>query len=122
MDTMERETATRERIFDEVHIGKGVRPIAQHGYVTVAHGHVTLRGSDRRRIAGAPLSRVEASRVRFTGGKTLALRIDGTRYNVSPRWGDRSGRFLRPGPGHPEDVERAAGELLRLIESGGAAA
>ncbi|WP_049565232.1 hypothetical protein [Streptomyces sp. SBT349] len=114
---MDTKTRTAERVFDEVHIGKGARPIAQHGFVAVRNGMLDLLGSDRHLIDSAPASRVRASKVRFSGGKTLALKVNGTRYNVSPGWGDRDGRLMRPGPGHPERVERAADELLRLIRA-----
>jgi hypothetical protein len=107
----------KTRIFDEVHIGRGVRPVAQHGYVTVEDGMITLLGSDRHLIESAPLSRVSATEARFTDGRTLHMRVNGTRYNVSPRWGDRAGRLLRPG--RPEDVRREAEELLELIEAEG---
>ncbi|WP_059007577.1 hypothetical protein [Streptomyces specialis] len=104
-------------IVDEVQIGKGIRPLAQHGYVIVENGCLELLGSRGRVIESAPMSRVEANKVRFTGGKTLAVKVNGTRYNVSPRWGEKAGHLVRPG--RPEEVERAADELLHLIEAGG---
>ncbi|MDT0341828.1 hypothetical protein [Streptomyces litchfieldiae] len=107
-----------ERVFDEVHIGKGIRPVARHGFVTVADGVLRLLGSDRHVIDSAPLADVRAARVRFSGGKTLTMTINGTRYNVSPKWGERPGLVLRPGPGEPARAERATGELLRLVETG----
>ncbi|ARQ69466.1 hypothetical protein [Streptomyces marincola] len=103
--------------FDEVHINKGVRPVAQHGFVTVERGTLKLLGSDRKVIVSAPMSKVEASKARFTGGKTLAMKVDGTRYTVSPKWGDRAGKLMRPG--RPEEVARASEQLLRLIEADG---
>ncbi|WP_326599335.1 hypothetical protein [Streptomyces sp. NBC_01803] len=106
-----------EHIFDQVQIGKGIRPLAQHGYVVVEDGVLELLGSRGRVIESAPMSRVRAARVRFTGGKTLAVKVNGTRYTLSPKWGDKAGHLVRPG--RPEDVERAADELLGLIAAGG---
>ncbi|WP_129838731.1 hypothetical protein [Streptomyces sp. RFCAC02] len=108
---------TSERVFDEVQIGKGIRPVAQHGYVTVDDGVLNLLGSDRHLIESAPVERVKASKARFSGGMTLAMRVNGSRYNVSPKYGDRAGKLVRPG--RPEAVEQAAEELLELIEAGG---
>jgi hypothetical protein len=106
-----------QHVFDEVHIGKGVRPVAQHGWVTVTDGVLHLLGTDRHVIASAPVERVRASKVRFSGGKTLAMKIDGTRYNVSPKWGERTGPIMRPGPADPQRAARATDELLRVIEA-----
>ena len=106
-----------EYVFDQVQIGKGLRPVAQHGYVTVDKGVLALLGSDRQLIDSAPVSQVSASTVRFTRGKTLALVVNGTKYNVSPGWGARGIGFVLPGQmGH---VKTAAEALLKLIELGG---
>lgn len=104
-----------EREFDEVQIGKGVRPMAQHGQLRVETGTLTMRNSRGRLITEAPLSEVSGHRVRFTGGRTVALRIAGHRYHVSPGWGDRGDLLTR----RPERVAREADELLDLIASGG---
>ncbi|MGK5529839.1 hypothetical protein [Streptomyces sp. URMC 129] len=109
--------AEPEYVVDQVQIGKGIRPLAQHGYVIVENGVLELLGSRGRVIDSAPMGRVRASKVRFTGGKTLAMRLNGTRYHVSPKWGDKAGHLVRPG--RPHEVERAADELLHLIEAGG---
>lgn len=101
-------------VFDEAHISKGVRPVAQHGFVSIEDGALSLLGSDRRLIDSAPLNQVSASPARFSGGKTVVIRINGTRYNISPHWGDRAGHLLRPG--RPEAVEKASEELLHLID------
>ncbi|WP_143659488.1 hypothetical protein [Streptomyces sp. MP131-18] len=108
---------TATRVFDEVHIGKGVRPVAQHGFVAVERGRLKLLGSDRQEIVSAPMSKVAAAKARFSGGKTLAMKVAGTRYTVSPGWGDRAGKLLRPG--RPERVARDTEELLGLIEADG---
>jgi hypothetical protein len=119
MTTTASQTTTRvTHVFDEVHISRGARPVAQHGHVIVDDGVLTLLGTRGALIERAPMHRVRAARVRFSGGKTLALHIDGTRYNVSPGWGDRAGRLFRPG--RPGEVERAVDLLLALVaEEGG---
>ncbi|UED87312.1 hypothetical protein [Streptomyces profundus] len=117
MATREEHHQDDARKFDEVQIGKGVRPVAQHGQVTVADGTLTLLGSNGRLIGRAPVAEVSAVRVRFTGGRTVRLRLHGTRYHVSPGWGDKAGGLLRPG--RPQRVARDAAALLDLIEAGG---
>ncbi|SOD63340.1 hypothetical protein SAMN06297387_11072 [Streptomyces zhaozhouensis] len=104
-----------EREFGEVQIGKGVRPMAQHGQLLVDTDTLTLRNSKGTLIDEAPVSEVSAHRVRFTGGRTVALRMSGDRYHVSPGWGDRGDLLTR----RPERVAKAADDLLNLIETGG---
>ncbi|WP_062213992.1 hypothetical protein [Streptomyces sp. NBRC 109706] len=117
MNTGEDQHHAETHEFNEVAIGRGVRPVAQHGQVTVADGTLTLLDSRGRLIERAPVTEVGAARVRWTGGRTLRLRLRGTRYHVSPGWGDRAGGLLRPG--RPERVSRDAAALLHLIEAGG---
>lgn len=105
-----------EFVFDQCQIGKGLKPLAQHGYVTIDRGTLTLQGSDREEIASAPLSAVTAAKVRFTRGQTLSLTVGGEKYNVSPGWGKHVGRFVLPGDTKP--VKNAAEALLGLIERG----
>ncbi|MGK5531642.1 hypothetical protein [Streptomyces sp. URMC 129] len=107
-----------EYVFDQVQIGKGLRPLAQHGYVVVDAGTLTLLGSDRQVIAGAPLAEITAKPVRLTGGKTLAVTVNGTKYTVSPGWGRHVGF---PIAGTTGDVKTAAQALLHLIETAGPA-
>jgi hypothetical protein len=109
-----------EYVFDQVQIGKGLKPLAQHGHVVIDRGELTLLGSDQQTIASAPLSSVTAGKVRFIRGQTLSLTMSGEKYNVSPGWGDRVGTFVLPGDGKP--VKNAAEMLLKLIERGGGAA
>jgi hypothetical protein len=109
-----------EYLFDQVQIGKGLKPIAQHGFVIVDKGMLTLLGTDRQPIDSGPLNQVTASKIRFTGGKTLSLTVNGTKYNVSPGWGRHVGGFVLPGDAKP--VKTAAEALLKLIQAGGGAA
>lgn len=105
-----------EYVFDQVQIGKGLKPLAQHGFVLVDRGTLTLLGSERQHIDSGPLHGIAAKKVRFTGGKTVSLTLNGTKYNVSPGWGAR-GVFVLPGDtGH---VKTAADALLHLIATGG---
>lgn len=109
-----------EYVFDQAQIGKGLKPLAQHGYVVVDRGTLTLLGSDKQTIASAPIAAVSARMVRMTRGQTLSLEMAGEKYNVSPGWGRYSGTFILPGQTKP--VKNAADMLLKLIESGGGAA
>ncbi|MGP3971775.1 hypothetical protein [Streptomyces sp. 6N223] len=105
-------------VFDEVQIGKGLRPLAQHGFVTIDRDEdvLTLLDSNRRPIDSAPLAKVEASKRGITGGMTVSLALNGTKYSVSPGWGARRPAPI-PGLGNP--VKDAADTLMRLIEHGG---
>jgi hypothetical protein len=109
-----------EYVFDQTQIGKGLRPLAQHGYVVIDRGTLTLLGSDRQPIASAPLTSVSAHKVRMTRGQTLSLTMGGEKYNVSPGWGRYSGTFILPGQTKP--VKNAAQMLLTLIQNGGGTA
>jgi hypothetical protein len=106
-----------EYVFDQVQIGKGLKPLAQHGHVVIDCGMLTLLGSNRETIATVPLSSVSAAKVRFTRGQTLSLTLGGEKYNVSPGWGEKVGTFVLPGDARP--VKNAAEMLFRLIEQGG---
>lgn len=106
-----------EYVFDQTQIGKGVKPLAQHGYVVIGQGTLTLLGSDQQMIATAPLASVSAHKVRMTRGQTLSLTMGGEKFSVSPGWGRYSGTFVLPGQTKP--VKSAAGMLLALIENGG---
>ncbi|UCM89499.1 hypothetical protein [Streptomyces marincola] len=108
--------AEPEFVFDEVQIGKGLRPVAQHGFVVVDRGTLTLLGSDRQPIDSAPLGQISGNLVRFTRGKTVALTVNGTKYLVSPGWGARPFLVL---PGTTEHVNTAAQALLKLVAAGG---
>jgi hypothetical protein len=104
-----------------VQIGKGLRPLAQHGFVTIEHeqgGVLTLLDSDRQPIDSAPLAHVRASKKLglITGGAVVSVALNGTKYNVSPGWGAHRPLPI-PGLGNP--VKDAADALLRLIERGG---
>jgi hypothetical protein len=103
-------------VFDEVQIGKGLRPLAQHGFVSIEDGVIALLDSQRQPIDSAPVAKVRASKRWITGGTTVALTLNGTKYNISPGWGARR---PPPIPGVSNPVKDAADALMRLIERGG---
>ncbi len=109
-----------EYVFDQTQIGKGLKPLAQHGYVVIGGGTLSLLGSDQQPIASAPLTAVSARKVRMTRGQTLSLTMGGEKFNVSPGWGRYSGTFVLPGQAKP--VKSAAEMLLALIGNGGGTA
>ncbi|MGK5534238.1 hypothetical protein [Streptomyces sp. URMC 129] len=106
-------------VFDEVQIGKGLRPLAQHGFVTIdpEQGTLTLLASDRKVIAGAPVSEVTAWPIRASFSTAVGLEINGTTYNAAPGRGSYPKAFTLPTDlvkGHS-----AADQLLQLIEQNG---
>lgn len=105
------------RVFDQVQIGRGLRPLAQHGAVVVDEGVLSLLGSDLTPIDSAPIMKVRASKVWLTGGMTVSLTLEDRKYNVSPGWGAK--RFILPLPGLGNEVAKSADALLQLIERGG---
>lgn len=104
-----------EYVFDQVQIGKGLRPLAQHGTIIVDRGTLSLLDSNGQVIASGPLAAIQAAPVRLTRGKTVALTLNGTKYTASPGWGNHVGSLVLPGT--TGDVKDAAALLLRLVES-----
>ena len=98
-----------EHVFDEVQIGQGVKPLAQHGFVVVDRGTLALLGSQRQTIASAPMASVSAKKSWINLGQTLAVTIDGEKYNVTLGWG-RSRSILK--------MRKNAATLLELIRRG----
>ena len=77
---------------DEVQIGGGfggMKPLAQHGWVVIADGVLTLYGSNRDVIDQAHLAQVEVKKARLTMGQTVFVTLDGTRYSVAVGHGAR---------------------------------
>ncbi|MHA4815093.1 hypothetical protein ACXZ65_12135 [Streptomyces aculeolatus] len=106
-----------EHVFDQVQIGKGLRPLAQHGTITVDNGTLSLFDSNGQVIDSGPVAAAGAAMVRFTRGKTVALTLNGTKYNVSPGWGNHVGTMVLPGT--TGDVKDAAALLVHLVETAG---
>ena len=96
-------------VFAETQIGKGLKPLAQHGTVIVgADGTLTLLDSNDRVIDSAPLTDVTAKRLIITGGQTVSLTIQGRKYVVTPGWG-------AVGPTDIFGVSSAAKALMMLV-------
>ncbi|RKN10058.1 hypothetical protein [Streptomyces radicis] len=105
-------------VFEQVQIGKGLRPLAQHGFIVIDdQGVLSLLGTERQPIDSSPLARIAASKIRFTGGKSVSLTLgNGNKYNVSPGWGARGAFVL---PGDTGQVRTAAEALIKLIAASG---
>ena len=102
-------------VFDEVQIGIGLRPLAQHGYIVVGEGMLMLLGNRQESIDQAPLGAIVAAPVRFRRGQVVCLTMNGTKYNVSPGWGRYVG--TRPPMGAGREVKKAAQHLLSLFKT-----
>jgi len=77
---------------DEVQIGGGfggMKPLAQHGWVVIADGVLTLYGSKGDVIDQAHLVQVEVKKARVTMGQSVYVTLNGTRYSVSVGHGAR---------------------------------
>ncbi|AWB91882.1 hypothetical protein [Aeromicrobium chenweiae] len=82
------ENAAGDITFDECQIGKGLKPLAQHGSIVVGQdGTITLLGTKGDVIDTAPLSSTTAKQMLVTGGQSVSLVLDGRKYNVTPGWG-----------------------------------
>ncbi|UYM03909.1 hypothetical protein [Solicola gregarius] len=101
-------------IFDQTQIGRGLKPLAQHGFVVIENGSITLYDSKQQPIHGGPLSETTAKKVPMTGGKSLSVNIAGEKFNVSPGWGDLSGRFALN-----RSINSAVKALKYLIDNDG---
>ncbi|TDC27137.1 hypothetical protein E1265_02335 [Streptomyces sp. 8K308] len=104
-------------VFDEVQIGRGLHPVAQHGYVTIDQGVLSLLDNDRRPIASAPLPQITAWPIRAALSTAVGLEIDGTTYNAAPGRGSYPKAFTLP-----SDLmkgQSAADQLLELITDHG---
>lgn len=111
-------TAPRAQlVFDEVQIGKGLRPLAQHGFVIIDRdqGVLSLLGSDRKLIASAPVSEITAWPMGISVNTAVNLEINGTTYNAAPG----RGNYLVPLLIDLMKGRSAANQLIRLIEENG---
>lgn len=104
-------------VFDQVQIGRGFWPLAQHGFVVVTPQTLTLLGSREQLIDSAPIGSVTAKMMRFTRGGVVGATVNGTKYNFCPGWGGMVGPFVLPGD--TEHVKTAAAYLKHLINNGG---
>lgn len=101
--------------FDQVQIGLGLKPLAQHGFVVVGGGTITLLDSKREPIHSGRIVETTAKKVKMTRGKTLSITVGGEKFNVSCGWGTYAQRF-----GSGTGVKSANEALLELIDSNGA--
>jgi hypothetical protein len=104
-------------VFDEVQIGKGLRPLAQHGFVTIDNGVLSLLGTDRQLIDSAPLPEITAWPIRASFSTAVGLEINGAKYNAAPGRGSYPKAFTLP-----TDLMKGASvadQLLTLIENNG---
>jgi hypothetical protein len=84
--------ATDDLVFDQSQIGKGLKPLAQHGKVVIgADGMLTLIDSKGELIDRAHVADVTAKRAWYSLGQTVMLSLQGRKYNTTPGWGNRPG-------------------------------
>lgn len=102
-------------VFEESQIGKGIKPLAQHGKVVIgADGTFTLIGTKGDIIDSAPITDVSAKRMGITGGQTVRLNLAGRKYNTTPGWGSSLAKW-----GGVFGTSNASKTLVKLIESNG---
>jgi hypothetical protein len=80
-----------------VRVGKGVRPLAQHGRLRAADGLVTVFDSKGKVVASAPIGEVDAAKLSLPL-HGLRLTLAGTAYNLDAA-GNRWRRALLFGRG-----------------------
>jgi hypothetical protein len=84
--------SNNDLVFDESQIGKGLKPLAQHGKVVIsADGIVSLIDSNGGLIDSAHASDVTAKRAWYTWNQTVMLTLQDRKYNTTPGWGNRPG-------------------------------
>ena len=64
-------------------IGKGLKPIAQHGEVAISGGVLYLRDSKGQEIVSAPVGQVQAKSPWYAMGSGTSVTIAGTSYFLS---------------------------------------
>lgn len=105
--------STEDIVFADSQIGKGLKPLAQHGSVVIgADGTFTLLGTKGDVIDSAPITEVSAKRKLITGGQTVSLDLQGREYNTTPGWGSSSWAGVL-------GTSSAAKAMVTLIESNG---
>jgi hypothetical protein len=104
-------------VFEQCQIGKGLKPLAQHGSIVISKaGMITLVGTSGDVIDTAPLRESTAKRIWITGGQTVSLTLAGRKYNATPGWGNRARQAMGSFTGM-----KAPKALVRMVqESGGA--
>lgn len=72
-----------------VAIWKGVKPVANSGWLAMGGGHFSLFDGKGRALVQVPTDEVWATKSRFTMGSGVSLRIRGDHYMISPGSGQR---------------------------------
>ena len=111
-----------------VRVGRGFRPIAQHGRLRVADGIVTLSSSKGQTVATASVDLVEAVKLSFPLAG-VGLTMDGVKYNVDGAvagsrwrrlWFGAAGRISETSklastfPGYLDIAKRGSGNEVSL--------
>ena len=79
-------TVKNEYIGQEVQIGGGfggMKPLAQHGSVTISDGTLSLFDSKGALIDSAPLQQVTVKKLWYTMGGTAMVTMGDTKYSVA---------------------------------------
>ena len=101
--------------FDQCQIGKGLKPLAQHGSVVVGKdGTITLRGTKGDVIDTAQLADTTAKLILITGGQSVSLKLGDRKYNVAPGWGATGRQLTGSLSGF-----KAPKALVKLVKDGG---
>lgn len=82
---------------DETQIGRGMRPLAQHGTLLVVDDQIVLQGTKGDTIARAPVTEARVRVPWYAFGKNVHITMHGTRYVVAPQWGHFVGKKVLPG-------------------------
>jgi hypothetical protein len=99
--------------FADCQIGKGLKPLAQHGSIIVsADGTFTMLGTKGDVIDSAPITDVTAKRLIVTGGQTVSVKLADRKYNVTPGWGDVGYNGIL-------GVANAAKALVKIVDANG---
>ena len=104
-------------VFEECQIGKGLKPLAQHGSVIIGKDKtITLLGTKGDVIDSAPLTDATAKLLLITGGQAVSLRLADRKYNVTPGWGSTARRAMGSFSG-----VKAPKALVALVKNNGSA-
>lgn len=109
------ENISGDIVFEECQIGKGLKPLAQHGSITIGTDKtITLRGTKGDIIDNAALSDTTAKQMLITGGQTVSLHLGDRKYNVTPGWGSTTRLAMGASSGL-----KAPRALVKLVKENG---
>jgi len=72
-----------------VAVSKGVKPLANGGWVTIAHGQIRLFDGNGNLVSEGPTSTTYAKARKMTMGSGMSVWIGGEKYTLSPGSGNR---------------------------------